>query len=105
MIYQCPDGFTYGSTCNLRCMGKFPLVGNDSIVCEKNSTNEHPSTYWNKGPRDPYCKSENNIFTLFINRSKKGVKSFTLVAEKNCSPTGKFGLTERGSTVLLLRSH
>lgn len=56
MIYRCPDGFTYGSKCNLRCMGKFPLVGNDSIVCEKNSTNGHPSTYWNKGPSDPYCK-------------------------------------------------
>lgn len=64
MIYRCPDGFTYGSKCNLRCMGKFPLVGNDSIVCEKNSTNGHPSTYWNKGPSDPYCKSEKNIFTL-----------------------------------------
>lgn len=56
MIYQCPEGFTYGSKCNLRCMGKFPLVGNDSIVCEKNSTNDPPSTYWNKGISDPNCK-------------------------------------------------
>lgn len=56
MIYQCPEGFTYGSKCNLRCMGKFPLVGNHSIVCEKNSTNDPPSTYWNKGISDPYCK-------------------------------------------------
>lgn len=56
MIYQCPEGFTYGSKCYLRCMGKFPLVGNDSIICEKNSTNDPPSTNWNKGVRDPYCK-------------------------------------------------
>lgn len=64
MIYQCPEGFTYGSKCNLRCMGKFPLVGNHSIVCEKNSTNDPPSTYWNKGISDPYCKSENTILTI-----------------------------------------
>lgn len=64
MKYNCSNGFKYGSICNLQCIGEFPLVGNDSIVCEKKSTNDPPSTYWNKGPRDPYCKSENKILTL-----------------------------------------
>lgn len=64
MIYQCPDGFTFGSVCSLQCMGKFPLIGNDSIVCEKNSTIDPPITFWDIGPHDPYCKSESKMLTL-----------------------------------------
>ena len=58
MTYQCPDGFTYGSQCSLRCMGRFPLIGNDTIVCEikENSTKSPPSTYWDKGDIEPHCK-------------------------------------------------
>nr|XP_022289245.1 sushi, von Willebrand factor type A, EGF and pentraxin domain-containing protein 1-like isoform X2 [Crassostrea virginica] len=56
MTYQCPNGFTYGSKCNLRCMGRFPLVGNETFVCEKNSTSDPPSTYWDKGGFEPFCK-------------------------------------------------
>ncbi|XP_062570057.1 uncharacterized protein LOC134232121 [Saccostrea cucullata] len=56
MLYQCPDGFTYGAKCHLHCMGRFPLVGNETIVCEKNSTTVQPYGYWDKGGVEPYCK-------------------------------------------------
>ncbi|XP_056008481.1 uncharacterized protein LOC125664654 [Ostrea edulis] len=56
MTYRCPDGFTYGSSCHLQCMGRFPLVGNEDIVCEKNSTTDPPRGYWDYGSGKPYCK-------------------------------------------------
>lgn len=56
MLYKCPDGFTYGSECSLGCKGKFPLVGNETIVCEKNSTSVSTKGYWEKGDIEPFCK-------------------------------------------------
>nr|XP_022288701.1 sushi, von Willebrand factor type A, EGF and pentraxin domain-containing protein 1-like isoform X2 [Crassostrea virginica] len=58
MTYQCPHGFPYGSQCSLRCMGRFPLIGNDTIVCEikENSTKSPPPTHWHKGDIEPHCK-------------------------------------------------
>ncbi|KAK3101782.1 hypothetical protein FSP39_006299 [Pinctada imbricata] len=35
LIYECPEGFTYGSMCTLKCMGSFQLVGNANITCEQ----------------------------------------------------------------------
>lgn len=68
MTYQCPNGFTYGSKCNLRCMGRFPLVGNETFVCEKNSTSDPPSTYWDKGGFEPFCKRKwhNRLFFISL---------------------------------------
>lgn len=56
MFYKCPHGFTYGSECSLVCKGKFPLVGNETIVCEKNSTSVSTKGYWEKGDIEPFCK-------------------------------------------------
>lgn len=56
MLYKCPHGFTYGSECSLVCRGKFPLVGNETIVCEKNSTSVSTKGYWEKGDIEPFCK-------------------------------------------------
>ncbi|OWF34525.1 Signal peptide, CUB and EGF-like domain-containing protein 3 [Mizuhopecten yessoensis] len=59
MKLTCPEGFIYGSSCNLSCRGSYPLIGNDQMYCDRNSTNSR-STYWNwgNGPK-PYCKQNN----------------------------------------------
>ncbi|XP_060063505.1 uncharacterized protein LOC132543964 [Ylistrum balloti] len=59
MKLTCPDGFIYGSSCSLSCKGSYPLIGNDKMYCDRNSTNSK-FTYWNwgSGPK-PYCKQNN----------------------------------------------
>lgn len=56
LLYKCPAGFTYGSECSLGCKGNFPLIGNETIVCEKNSTSVSTKGYWEKGDIEPFCK-------------------------------------------------
>ncbi|XP_061173457.1 sushi, von Willebrand factor type A, EGF and pentraxin domain-containing protein 1-like [Saccostrea echinata] len=55
LFYQCPDGYSYGSTCELKCMGSFPLIGNDTITCERNDSYSPPRGYWNMGGTEPFC--------------------------------------------------
>lgn len=57
MIQDCPNGYSYGSNCSLSCMGGFPLIGNDMIVCEKTENDSIKLTYWNVGAYNPYCKT------------------------------------------------
>lgn len=70
LFYQCPDGYSYGATCQLQCMGSFPLIGNDTITCERNDSYAPPRGYWEMGESQPYCSSTNhtkkNYFTCFI---------------------------------------
>ncbi|XP_061173454.1 sushi, von Willebrand factor type A, EGF and pentraxin domain-containing protein 1-like [Saccostrea echinata] len=56
LFYQCPNGYTYGSTCQLRCMGSFPLIGNDTITCERNDSFSPPLGYWDMGDAEPFCQ-------------------------------------------------
>uniref|UniRef100_K1QIC0 Sushi, von Willebrand factor type A, EGF and pentraxin domain-containing protein 1 n=1 Tax=Magallana gigas TaxID=29159 RepID=K1QIC0_MAGGI len=63
LFYQCPDGYTYGSTCQLKCMGSFPLIGNETITCERNDSFTPPRGYWDMGELQPYC-SKNPCDTL-----------------------------------------
>ncbi|XP_048736999.2 sushi, von Willebrand factor type A, EGF and pentraxin domain-containing protein 1-like isoform X2 [Ostrea edulis] len=55
LFYQCPDGYSYGATCQLQCMGSFPLIGNDTITCERNDSYAPPRGYWEMGESQPYC--------------------------------------------------
>nr|XP_034325188.1 sushi, von Willebrand factor type A, EGF and pentraxin domain-containing protein 1-like [Crassostrea gigas] len=63
LFYQCPDGYMYGSTCQLKCMGSFPLIGNETITCERNNSFTPPRGYWDMGGLQPYC-SKNPCDTL-----------------------------------------
>ncbi|XP_056020419.1 serine-rich adhesin for platelets-like isoform X3 [Ostrea edulis] len=56
LFYQCPDGYTFGSTCQLNCMGSFPLIGNDTITCERNESYTPPRGYWNMDDVEPFCQ-------------------------------------------------
>lgn len=58
MLHDCPNGHSYGSNCSLGCMGGFPLIGNDTITCEKTENDSIKLTYWNVGTNNPYCKSK-----------------------------------------------
>lgn len=58
MIQDCSNGYSYGSNCSLSCMGGFPLIGNDTITCEKTENDSIKPTYWNVGTYNPYCKSK-----------------------------------------------
>lgn len=62
LFYQCPDGYTYGSTCQLKCMGSFPLIGNETITCERNDSFTPPRGYWDMGELQPYCSSKPHSF-------------------------------------------
>nr|XP_022308447.1 sushi, von Willebrand factor type A, EGF and pentraxin domain-containing protein 1-like isoform X3 [Crassostrea virginica] len=53
--YDCPDGYAYGSACKIKCMGSFPLIGNDTITCERNDSGFPPRGQWNIGEFQPYC--------------------------------------------------
>lgn len=65
LFYQCPDGYTYGSTCQLKCMGSFPLIGNETITCERNDSFTPPRGYWDIGEFQPYCLSKTySLFSL-----------------------------------------
>lgn len=64
LFYNCPDGYTYGSACQLQCMGSFPLIGNDTITCERNDSFTPPRGYWNMGEFQPYCLS--TILQIFF---------------------------------------
>ncbi|XP_056020426.1 LOW QUALITY PROTEIN: sushi, von Willebrand factor type A, EGF and pentraxin domain-containing protein 1-like [Ostrea edulis] len=55
LFYQCPDGYSYGATCQLQCMGSFPLIGNDTITCERNDSYVPPRGYWEMGGTEPFC--------------------------------------------------
>lgn len=57
MIQDCSNGYSYGSNCSLSCMGGFPLIGNDTITCEKTENDSIKPTYWNVGTYNPYCKT------------------------------------------------
>lgn len=57
MTHDCPNGYSYGTNCSLRCMGGFELIGNDTITCEKTDNDSIKLTHWNVGTYDPYCKS------------------------------------------------
>lgn len=57
MLHDCPNGHSYGSNCSLGCMGGFPLIGNDTITCEKTENDSIKLTYWNVGTNNPYCKT------------------------------------------------
>ncbi|XP_052700846.1 sushi, von Willebrand factor type A, EGF and pentraxin domain-containing protein 1-like isoform X1 [Crassostrea angulata] len=56
MTIECPDGYTYGSTCKLGCKSVFPLIGQSNITCEKNITAYPLKGYWNAGGTQPYCQ-------------------------------------------------
>lgn len=58
MIQDCSNGYSYGSNCSLSCMGGFPLIGNDTITCEKTENDSIKITYWDVGSYNPYCKSK-----------------------------------------------
>lgn len=62
---NCSEELTYGSKCNLRCFANFPLVGNDTIVCEKNSTSDQTKMYWDKGDFEPYCQRK-TVYDLVL---------------------------------------
>lgn len=63
LFYQCPDGYMYGSTCQLKCMGSFPLIGNETITCERNNSFTPTRGYWDMGEFQPYCLSK--MYSLF----------------------------------------
>ncbi|KAK7477575.1 hypothetical protein BaRGS_00031180, partial [Batillaria attramentaria] len=46
MIYDCPDGHVYGAACTLNCTHGYPLLGADTITCERDNTTYPPSLYW-----------------------------------------------------------
>ena len=61
-------------------MGRFPLIGNDTIVCEikENSTKSPPPTYWDKGDIEPHCKRKDwfdgwETKTLLLERQIKKI--------------------------------
>lgn len=58
LSYQCPDGYSFGSTCQLKCIGNFSLIGNDSIRCERNDSFTPPLGYWDMEDSQPYCLSK-----------------------------------------------
>lgn len=58
MIQDCSNGYSYGSNCSLSCMGGFPLIGNDTITCEKTENGSIKTTYWDVGSYNQYCKSK-----------------------------------------------
>ncbi|XP_069124612.1 sushi, von Willebrand factor type A, EGF and pentraxin domain-containing protein 1-like isoform X1 [Argopecten irradians] len=55
VVITCPNGYTFGSSCTVSCRGSYPLIGNDKMYCDRNSTNPK-LTYWNWGSSTPYCK-------------------------------------------------
>lgn len=66
MTIECPDGYTYGSTCKLGCKSVFPLIGQSNITCEKNITAYPLKGYWNAGGTQPYCQSTKTISSLSV---------------------------------------
>lgn len=57
MTHSCPNDYSYGTNCSLGCMGGFPLIGNDTITCEKTENDSIKMAYWNVGTYNPYCKT------------------------------------------------
>ncbi|KAJ8300327.1 hypothetical protein KUTeg_021846 [Tegillarca granosa] len=58
LLYTCPNNkFTYGSSCTLSCFGTYPLVGNSTIVCDKDE-NSYPTVgVWRHGSNtEPFCR-------------------------------------------------
>ncbi|XP_071136605.1 sushi, von Willebrand factor type A, EGF and pentraxin domain-containing protein 1-like [Mytilus edulis] len=53
--YTCKNKFQYGSECDIKCKGSYPLVGNAKMTCRKNVTSGE--LYWDWGNLGkPYCK-------------------------------------------------
>lgn len=64
MFYKCLYGFMYGFECSLVCRGKFFLVGNEIIVCEKNFILVLIKGYWEKGDIEFFCKCK--IYKIYV---------------------------------------
>ncbi|XP_033728922.1 uncharacterized protein LOC117318031, partial [Pecten maximus] len=59
MEIECPEGFSFGSECNLTCRGSYPLIGSDTISCVRNKRNPK-KVHWYMGRGEkPYCKQNN----------------------------------------------
>lgn len=58
MIQDCSNCYSYGSNCSLSCTNGFPLIGSDTITCEKTENDSIKTTYWDVGSYNPYCKSK-----------------------------------------------
>lgn len=61
--YTCKNKFQYGSECDIKCKGSYPLVGNAKMTCRKNVTSGE--LYWDWGNLGkPYCKRKYIICIL-----------------------------------------
>ncbi|XP_059140117.1 uncharacterized protein LOC131928191 [Physella acuta] len=57
MVFNCPQGYVYGATCNITCSNGNAVTGSPSIFCRKNET--LPGTgYWDYGNAKPVCDSK-----------------------------------------------
>ncbi|XP_059141737.1 uncharacterized protein LOC131929503 isoform X2 [Physella acuta] len=57
MVFNCPQGYVYGATCNITCSNGNAVVGSPGIFCRKNET--LPGTgYWDYGNAKPVCDSK-----------------------------------------------
>ena len=59
MVYSCPDGYVFGAACRLNCTHGYPLIGSDTITCERDDSTYPPTMSWDwSGPSavKPVCK-------------------------------------------------
>ncbi|KAK7099232.1 hypothetical protein V1264_003410 [Littorina saxatilis] len=57
MLYDCPDGHVYGASCALNCTHGYPLVGSDTITCQRDDSTFPPTMtwYWAGSAVPPEC--------------------------------------------------
>ncbi|XP_070199321.1 sushi, von Willebrand factor type A, EGF and pentraxin domain-containing protein 1-like [Littorina saxatilis] len=46
MTYTCADGYVYGASCDLNCTYGYPLIGSDTIICQKDDATYPPTMFW-----------------------------------------------------------
>ena len=59
MVYSCPDGYVFGAVCRLNCTHGYPLIGSDTITCERDDSTYPPTMSWDwSGPSavKPVCE-------------------------------------------------
>ena len=69
MVYSCPQGYVFGASCTLNCTHGYPLVGSDTITCERDDSTYPPTMSWDwEGPSavKPECRGTSTLVAFNV---------------------------------------
>lgn len=64
LIWRCPTGFTYGSSCSFYCSMSYILKGNESVSCELDNSGKHGIWVWTNDT-ESFCEKLSRFISNF----------------------------------------